>query len=695
MDLHQNINDPQFINSQKGKRLLFFQNYLYRHDYQKGDRVHYRCRIVGCKASCKLDGIYITSGLHEHQNEIGVFEKLRTYQVLEDVIAENPLETRHNIYEKVLNKRFLETPNINLYPEAMPTYISIKSKIDGLLQKNRPTLPQSMDDIVLLPEYITTNRGDIFLINNDNNNNILVFGTSSMLKIIETCDNDTIYMDGTFYVVPRLFYPLYTIHVLYRETMIPIIYALLSDKTRATYIELFQIILRCCGENNIMFNPRYGQTDYEAAAISALRFVFPTMVIKGCFFHFSQAIWRKCQGLGLTKEYRDNTTVHKVVRRMTTLPFCREEDISEVRSSCLAMSLENPLLIQFMQYMDLTWLSINALFPHSLWTRYQVNGPRANNHLEGYHHSLKHKTRCAHPNIYSLINILKSHQHSSELKYIQINSGLNINRKNRKYIELNILIDNLYSLYERDMDVFNAPFQLIPMPYSLYPVGVLLDLICVQYFALSSRFTISLYHHIFWPISSVPLQTQASPLCPLSPLESVSALINPIITCSFMHALTRVNSRSFNVALISCSHVTGPPLNIPTIALINPYSSSSSKPFDSLSSAFHPSPHKNIRPKITANASWSITEYLVSSALKILEKNKTGLSMPSTHCNNAPPTPLLDTSTTNTTLKSLLKHIRIGSLPILDSKPSKASSCSFFHSNFSPFFNNLYNGGWN
>ncbi|XP_065324581.1 uncharacterized protein LOC135931423 isoform X2 [Gordionus sp. m RMFG-2023] len=262
MDLHQNINDPRFVKSQKGKPLLFFQDYLYRQDYQKDNKIHYRCRKVGCKASCKFDVIYITSGLHEHQNEIDIFEKLRTHEVLEDIVAENSLETRHNIYEKAINKRFLETPNINFYLEAMPSFISLKSTIDRLLQKIRPPLPQSVDSIVLLPEYITTNRGDIFLINNDDNNNnkLLVFGTCSMLKLIETCDNDTIYMVGTFYVVPRLYYQLYTIHVLYQETMIPIVYALLPDKTRATYIDLFQIILRCCAENNIIFNPRYGQT---------------------------------------------------------------------------------------------------------------------------------------------------------------------------------------------------------------------------------------------------------------------------------------------------------------------------------------------------------------------------------------------------------------------------------------------------
>ncbi|CAK9292535.1 unnamed protein product, partial [Gordionus sp. m RMFG-2023] len=108
--------------------------------------------------------------------------------------------------------------------------------------------------------------------------------------------------------------------------MLPLAYSLLPDKSRATY----------------------RQTDYEAAAISALRFVFPAIVINGCFFHFSQAIWPKCQALGLTVEYRDNSTVHKVVHNFA---LCREEDISQVRASCLAMSQENPLLINFMQYM--------------------------------------------------------------------------------------------------------------------------------------------------------------------------------------------------------------------------------------------------------------------------------------------------------------------------------------------------------
>ncbi|CAK9304097.1 unnamed protein product [Gordionus sp. m RMFG-2023] len=81
--------------------------------------------------------------------------------------------------------------------------------------------------------------------------------------------------------------------------------------------------------------------------------------VKGCFFHFTQAIWRKVQHLGVVKH--------------------------------------------FLIYMDTTWINSDAIFPHQIWTRYKIQGPRNNNHLEGYHHSLKRMAKNAHPDIYSLI----------------------------------------------------------------------------------------------------------------------------------------------------------------------------------------------------------------------------------------------------------------------------------------------------
>ncbi|CAK9292258.1 unnamed protein product [Gordionus sp. m RMFG-2023] len=338
---------------------------------------------------------------------------LKTKEALENIVAQNPLETRLNITN--YGKRCLEDPEIENYSEAIPSFISLKSHIDRLLMKYRPPRPHSILDIELSAEYAMTTRNERFLIHGTGN--LYVFGTDSMLRLTE--GSNMIYMDGTFHIAPTLFYQLYTLHVMY-GVMIPIIYALLPDKTKETYIRLFQIITNFCAERQITFNPRFGQTDFEAASISALKFVFP-VIIKGCFFHYSQALWRRCQSLGLVSLYLNHSNVHKVVRRMTTLPFCKEEDISRVRHNCYIMASENPMLMDFMEYMDTTWLGLNAIFPHGIWTRYKVDGPRTNNHLEGFHHALKRKTAHAHPNVYILIKTLIGH-HSNDLKIIQINN---------------------------------------------------------------------------------------------------------------------------------------------------------------------------------------------------------------------------------------------------------------------------------
>ncbi|CAK9290190.1 unnamed protein product [Gordionus sp. m RMFG-2023] len=448
----QHIYTCQFVNGKKGKPFLFYQDYLYRFHYERRDVVHYRCRKPGCSAKCKYDHIYISSGVHEHQPDVGYFELLKTKEVLERTIAQDPTETRMNIYQKTIDIRCLETTHIKNYPEAIPPFISIRGHIDRLLKKYRPFMPHSIQDIVLTPAYATSSRSQGFHIPTDDK--ILVFGTTDMLKLLGAAT--TIYMDGTFYIVPRLYCQLYSIHVMYENVMIPVIYALLPDKSRETYIQLFHIVKKFCTREGIYFNPPIGQTDFEAAAISALRFVFPNTVIKGCFFHYSQALWRECQALGLVRDYLNDSYVHLVVRRMTTLPFCKEEHMAEVRLSCYSIATKYPSLLRFMEYMDHTWLGETALFPQTIRTRYHVDGPRTNNHLEGFHHALKRKTRSAHPNVYVLIKILIENQNSNDIKLIQIHNGSIVRRANRTYERLNYKIDNLTSMYDR------APLNLLP-----------------------------------------------------------------------------------------------------------------------------------------------------------------------------------------------------------------------------------------
>ena len=49
--------------------------------------------------------------------------------------------------------------------------------------------------------------------------------------------------------------------------------------------------------------------DVEEAAIDVTTSTWPDVIIKGCYFHLSQAWWRKIQNVGLANEYKDLESV--------------------------------------------------------------------------------------------------------------------------------------------------------------------------------------------------------------------------------------------------------------------------------------------------------------------------------------------------------------------------------------------------
>ena len=70
--------------------------------------------------------------------------------------------------------------------------------------------------------------------------------------------------------------------------------------------------------------------DFERAA----RVVFPTVVLKGCTFHFTQAIWRRIQECGLQVAYGSDEGTFKFLRRYTK----HTEKNGMIRWSCTCIS---------------------------------------------------------------------------------------------------------------------------------------------------------------------------------------------------------------------------------------------------------------------------------------------------------------------------------------------------------------------
>ncbi|KAL8599921.1 hypothetical protein ACOMHN_057698 [Nucella lapillus] len=209
--------------------------------------------------------------------------------------------------------------------------------------------------------------------------------------------------------------------------MLPVLFALLPNKSQATYTILFQIASRLCHERSMPFHPTIIQTDFEQAVLQACRIVFPQSSLRGCFFHFSQSIWRKVQNLGLTTAYRDDPEVRDIVRLLAVMPIVPEDQLDEAWISIHAAAPCNkPGVGDLLNYMVHTWMGDYPVFNRQLWNQYNNLGEesvRTNNHLESFHSSFRKAFRNPHPNIFVLISELKKRQKATEISVSQLNRG--------------------------------------------------------------------------------------------------------------------------------------------------------------------------------------------------------------------------------------------------------------------------------
>ena len=123
-------------------------------------------------------------------------------------------------------------------------------------------IPRNLHEMVIPDEYKTTCKGENFLLYDSglSENRILLFSTEKNMQLLQASSDW--FCDGTFKVVPELFYQLYSIHCLISNKTIPCDFALLSNKCQVTYEEHFSLVRAI----NSRLNPVSILIDYEQAA---------------------------------------------------------------------------------------------------------------------------------------------------------------------------------------------------------------------------------------------------------------------------------------------------------------------------------------------------------------------------------------------------------------------------------------------
>ena len=266
-------------------------------------------------------------------------------------------------------------------------------------------------------EWAKALSGAEFLLGSQND--IHVFATEDNLKIL--AEADELYMDGTFQITSHLFYQVFTVHAFKHGQPFPLAYCLLPGKSREAYNECFTMLKSACQDRNLNVLPRKITINFELGLLQAVELQFPTAKIQGCFYHYSQSIWRKVQNLGLQTMYRDNPTFKAFVSKMVALSFCPKSFVRVVWMGLKAEAPEVHRIEELVSYFEKTWL--NGSYPIKIWNYHKVDGPRTNNPVEGWHDKINRVAGKPRSNIFEVVELFKGEQATTEVKLQQPASG--------------------------------------------------------------------------------------------------------------------------------------------------------------------------------------------------------------------------------------------------------------------------------
>lgn len=132
----------------------------------------------------------------------------------------------------------------------------------------------------------------------------------------------------------------------------------MTKKTREAYTHAFQFI-----ESNIFhFKAAVLHTDYETALRKAVEIAFPNASVKGCWFHYCQALRRNSVKIpNFCKLIKSSEEYIKWYRTFLSLPLVSPEHIEEMflilKNETLEFSKKHQECLSiFVKYFEKQWM---------------------------------------------------------------------------------------------------------------------------------------------------------------------------------------------------------------------------------------------------------------------------------------------------------------------------------------------------
>ena len=307
----------EFTVSEKGKRKLLVDGHLYVKDKAADTKMYWKCEkfaIMKCHARVHTEGDRILKHVGDH-NHAADAASVDAAKVVMDA-KEKALTSQDSGHQIVAQA----TVGISTAVAAkLPQPSSWKRSLRRARQTADVALPnpQSRTELQIPREICLLDDGEDFLKfdSGAGDDRIIIFSTDRNLRLLAQSPNW--HCDGTFKSCPPLFEQIYTVHSIVNNRVMPALFALLPSKSEETYSRLFAQM------RNMMptVNPATVLTDFESATVKAFHIQYPNTTQRGCFFHFTQCLYRKIQANGLQQKYATDANFALMMRMLSAVAF--------------------------------------------------------------------------------------------------------------------------------------------------------------------------------------------------------------------------------------------------------------------------------------------------------------------------------------------------------------------------------------
>lgn len=239
----------------------------------------------------------------------------------------------------------------------------------------------------------------------------------------------------------------------------------MPDKSALSYEIIFSLLKDKANSLGYSFQPEEIIVDFEKGMLKSLKNQLDRSIrIRGCFFHFCQALLKNLTTNELKLLYLNDKKFHNLIRKIMALAFLKIDMINDqfqkIKNELTIHYINNQTcnygsnVKKYLDYVEKTWMNDAAIYPKELWNQYKKRN-RTINAAEGFNRGFNDNFSSAHPNVHQLINAIRKEQMNSTILY---NNYLRTGRldkiKNKKYVTMQGKIDEYYDQLENgEMDV--------------------------------------------------------------------------------------------------------------------------------------------------------------------------------------------------------------------------------------------------